>query len=419
MVPEHEANGSLHVYLVSRDVYQQEHSSLNFWKDWIGIFVSNLKLVEVTVLWRFQALELCLISGCCWIFYLCASVILQVTGLSREYSETVKERQIDLVAGQLPTPVKAGDQRRILLGAPQNVRNSKIWQTIWVLGTVVSTASVIGVYMTLGSQEPHVFAAWTVFQFLWLALRSVYYHFAESSDRAYNPTILKKAWKDLNPYLRMRVRRLVQALSLYQMHMHPRRLYCYDEDERAIRDIYNTRPMFPLRIEQGKEGIKDSISVVISAVVGDTLLSSASFAIGRKYAPMDLYDACVVILKVDGVDISVPAARVMSGKPPPRHADDSEAGIELPLPPKGGSNTGKPNISWWYWIPCSKDLWLELHTTDMQILGERHARILSGEQITKHLVSGEFYVSISEVGHVWDTVTHSRLAFEALQTLLP
>ena len=78
----------------------------------------------------------------------------------------------------------------------------------------------------------------------------------------------------------------MHALSLYQMYMYPRCLYCYDEDERAIRDIYNTYLIFPLPKVRGKEGSSDSINVFISAIVGDILLSSASFIIGRKYTPI-------------------------------------------------------------------------------------------------------------------------------------
>ena len=406
--------------LLVHDEYQQKRSLQNFWKDWIGILASALKLVEVTILWRHQALELCLISGCSWAFYFCAAVALQAMGLSRKYSEKVKEREIDLMAGQLPNPVKAGSQRKILLAAPQNVRHSKLWQIAWALGSVVSITSVVGAYMTLGSQDPRVFVEWTGFQCLWLALRSVFYHFAEGTDQIFNPIILKKGWKDLNPYLRVRVRRLVHALSLYQMHMHPRCMYCYHQDERAIRDNYDTHLTFPLPILQGRESSSDWINVFISAVVGDTLLSSASFIIGRKYEPLDLYDACVVILKVDGADIAIPAARVMSGTPPPRNPNEAEAGFELWLPLKGVSHIGKTDsTSWWYWIPCSDGSWLELHTTNKEILGERRAKILSGEQVTKHLASGELYVSIDNVAQVWETVTHARAAFGALQTLIP
>ena len=419
LVPEQEANESLHVHLHVHDVYQQNRSSRNFWKDWTGIIASALKLVEVTIFWRHQALKLCLISGCCWAFYLFAAIALQAMGLSRKYSEKVKEREIDLMAGQLPTPVKAGGQRKILLGAPLNVRHSKLWQIAWALGSVVSTASVIGVYMTLGSQDSRVFVEWTGFQFLWLVLRSVFYHFAEGTDQVCNSIILKKDWKALNPYLRVRVRRLVHALSLYQMHMHPRRMYCYHQDERAIRDNYNAHLNFPLTIVQGREGSSDSTKIFVSAVVGDTLLSSASFIIGRKYEPVDLYDACVVILTVDGADIAIPAARVLSDLPPPRNPNDSEAGFELPLPLKGASHIEKTDLRWWYWIPCSNGSWLELHTTNLEILGERRAKFLSEEQVTRHLASGELHVSIDNVAQVWETVTHARSAFGALQTLIP
>ena len=127
MVPEQQAHESLHVHLLAHDIYQQARSLRNTWKESTGILASALKLVEITVLWRHQALKLCLISGCCWAFYLCAAIALKAMGLSREYSEKVKEREVDLVTGQLPTPLKAGGQRKILLGAPQNVRNSKLW----------------------------------------------------------------------------------------------------------------------------------------------------------------------------------------------------------------------------------------------------------------------------------------------------
>ena len=55
----------------------------------------------------------------------------------------------------------------------------------------------------------------------------------------------------------------------------------------------------------------------------------------------------------------------------------------------------------------------------MKILGEQRANVLSAEQVTKHLASGELYVSICNIEQVWETVMHARVAFEALQTLIP
>ena len=71
---------------------------------------------------------LCLIGGCCWAFFLCVSILLQLLGLSREFSEKVNEREMDIIAGQLPTPIRTGGQQKILLGGPQNVHHSMYWK---------------------------------------------------------------------------------------------------------------------------------------------------------------------------------------------------------------------------------------------------------------------------------------------------
>ena len=81
---------------------------------------------------------------------------------------------------------------------------------------------------------------------------------------------------------------------------------------------------------------------------------------------------------------------------------------------------GKPYLTWYYWIPCSEsgDLWLAMRTDgELKIKGKRKAKVMTGEQVTRHLVSGELYVSISEVKQVWETVQRSREGFEAFKAL--
>ncbi|KAL8919029.1 MAG: hypothetical protein Q9208_006995 [Pyrenodesmia sp. 3 TL-2023] len=415
LIPDEESQNTFHILVP--DVYYHEIASRIFWKDWAAILASTVKLVEVFMLWKHKALILCFIGGCSWIYFFCASIALQAAGVSRELSGRARERQLDVLAGPLPTPVKAGGQFKMLLGAPYNVRHSKLWRTAWIFGSLVSTASVITAYMALSSQNPIIFAEWVGFQSLWLALRSAFYHMAESADRVFqHPILLRKEWAGLSEPLRARVRGLVQTLSLYQMHVHPRGFYCYGEDDRTIRDVYTTKLLFPLSTQHRVDGA--STSIYISGVLGDTLLSSASFVKGRKFAPLDKYDTCVVIIRTHEGDIAVPAARVMTGTPPARNPDNVETGFELLLPPKGGANRGKSDCSWWYWIPCEKNLWLEVHTTDLCIRGERQARVISGTTLTKHLMSGELYVSISELAHVEEIVSNSRLGFEAVQSLL-
>ncbi|KAL8829985.1 MAG: hypothetical protein Q9170_005942 [Blastenia crenularia] len=402
LIPSEETKELIEVYLLLPDLYRQEKATRIRRKDYCEAFM------------------LCIVSFCCWAYFLCASIILDAAGLSREISRRASERELDLLAGHLPTPLKAGGQCKLVLGAPHNVRHSKLWKIAWGFGSLVSTASVIAAYMALSSQGPKVFAVWAGFQCLWLMLRSAFFHFAENTDRIFqHPILVKKEWTGLSRPLKARVRGIVQTLSLYQMHVHPRDLYSYEEDDRTIRDKYTLRlTLPPASLPTHREGDSVIITLSISAVIGDTLLSSATFITGRKFASLDQYDTCVVIIKTNEGDIAIPAARIVTGKPPSRNANNVEAGFELDLPPKGTANRGKFDLTWWYWIPCEGDVWLELHTTNMQILGERRAKILTGAAVTKHLASGELHVSISEVSHVMETVQNSRLGFEALQSLL-
>lgn len=404
-------------YILVPDVHRGDSAKRINWKDWVAILASTLKLIEVFALWKRHALKLCIISGGSWAYFVCASAIIQAAGLSREISRRASERELDLLAGPLPTPVKAGGQCKILLGAPHNVRRSRLWRVAWALGSIVSVASIITAYMTLSSQDSQTFAIWAGFQAFWLVLRSAFYHFAENTDRVFqHPILLKKRWAGLSTAYKARARGLVEALSLYQMHVHPRGFYSYDEDDRLLRDIYSPLSAFPLSADHRGNGT--STTIFIAAVLGDTLLASASFIIGRSFAPLDFYDTCVVIIRTKEGEIAIPAARVVSGTPPPRDVNDIETGLELPRPPRASGNRGKWDLTWWYWIPCDDGTWLEMHTTDLGILGERRASIVTGAAITKHLISGELHVSISEVGHVEEILANSRLGFEAVQSLL-
>ena len=65
----------------------------------MAILFSVIKLLELAILWKIEATVLSLISGCCWALFLFVSVLLQLLGLSREFSEKVSEREMDIVAG--------------------------------------------------------------------------------------------------------------------------------------------------------------------------------------------------------------------------------------------------------------------------------------------------------------------------------
>lgn len=56
-----------------------------------------------------------------------------------------------------------------------------------------------------------------------------------------------------------------------------------------------------------------------------------------------------------------------------------------------------------------------MHTSDMKILGKRTADILSDDQVTRKLKSGDLFVGLSEVAHVKEVVRCSVAASGVLR----
>ena len=225
--------------------------------------------------------------------------------------------------------------------------------------------------------------------------------------------MLRKYWKELSIELRSRVRNLVCALSKYQMHVHPRGLYCYEEDLQSIDKAYDTRTHYPITADQARS---ETLEIEVVEIIGDTALSSACWLFGSKLTGMELYDSCVLILSVNGNKIAVPSARVLTDKAALPKVD-AETAIGPVFPLRGNFNTGR-DILWFCWIPCGDDRWLQASTTDMKFLGGRMATVDSDAQVTQKLAGGELLVSISEVNHVKEIVQYSKTAFDILQKLL-
>ena len=121
LLPE---SSSFLAHVVAPDPYATQRTRENAWRDWIGILASFAKLTEIAILYLHKAPMLCMISGCCWLYFLLVAVTLQYFQVSREYPETWDRPEVDIIAGQLPTPIRDGTSHKILLGAAQNVRNS-------------------------------------------------------------------------------------------------------------------------------------------------------------------------------------------------------------------------------------------------------------------------------------------------------
>jgi hypothetical protein len=413
---------AIQAHLLARDPHAKERRTRNAWRDVIAILVSMSKLVEVAILWNSNAFFLSLINGISWLCFFSVATTLQLCGLSREYSESANVYEVDLVAGQLPTPMKIGGPRKILLGAPENVRDHMLWKVVWAFGGLVSMATVIATYTTLGHQQARAFAMWAGFQFFWLALRSVFYHFAEGTDSVFlYPISLGNDWNAVPLQFKIRIRRLALALSTYQIHVHPRGVYSYEEDSQPLRRVENVQKEFTLTLEEISHG---TVELSVTAIIGDTILSSVCWILGSKLTGLQLYDSCIIILDIKGTPVAIPCARVLTDKPP--SFSDIEIGAEVQFPPRGveprhpprgGGNRGT-GISWWYWIPCGENRWLQAHTTDMKFLGKRSADILSDDQVTKKLTSGDLFIGMSEVAHVKEVVRYSVAACHVLQEFL-
>ena len=384
--------------------------------DSLGLVSSAVKLIEIAVFWVWGALPLALVSIIPWAWFFLGAIVLHSLNISRELLDDAALKT-DLLAGQLPTPIRAGGDRRILMGAPTNHRHRWIWTAVWAIGAALSVTSVVGCYLSLGQQTSDTVYLFLGLQVLWLVLRSIFFHFSEGSDKVFNhPSLTTHTWDQLPYSYKSRVRELVFALSSYEIHVHPRGAYSYVDQTRKLDSLPKTildvpQACLPKVEADGKYKLK------IEAVVSDTILSSAAWVFGSKLNSIDYYDSCIVILKLDGVDTAIPSARVITDTRP-----DAESNVEEPwdvkYPPRGGSNSGTAAVHWNYWIPLQEMQWFHFRTDNFAVVGEICGTVMTNEQVTKQLTSGELFNSLTKVEDINEIVNHSRIGCRILTTML-
>lgn len=400
------------------------------WRDTIGLASSLLKLVEVVIIWSRGAVSLAIATGICWAWFFIGAAVLQFLHISREFSET-QGSHVDLLTGQLPTPIKPGGERKILIAAPANHRHRWTWRTIWIIGSLLCTASVIGCYFLLSKQPKEIVYLFIAFQILWLGLRSIFFHFAEGVDKVFNhPSLTVHPWNRLTDVYRSRVMELVFALSIYQMHVHPRGAKSYEDDVQNLDLLQNIQPAISL--DAAHEGSK--VPVTIQGVIGDTMLSSAAWTFSSPLTGIDLYDSCIVTLTInnDQNQVSIPSARVITdlqpqsptpSQPQPKDPENPFSSSSTTLnkfPPRGGSNSGGPTVHWNYWIPCAASgTWLHIRTKGLVARGHHaEATIVTDSQVTAKLASGELFNSLTSVEEIKEIVRYSGLGCEILEKMI-
>ena len=330
------------------------------------------------------------------------------------------EPEIDIITGSLPTCSTAGGERKVLLGIPKSPRLHMIWRVIWGLGAVVGIATVVASYLALGhSTSSEVFFVWTGFQVLWLGLRSTLFYLLSNREGKYHVGLEGKPWAKVNTQERARLRRLVFALSRYQIHQHPRLPLSYVGDVDTLDTLDNVQSEYPLSSDD-----KDVI-ISVHGVIPDTILASLSWVFGSKKGGFDFYDTSIIILNTPDGPSSIPAARALSTQPV-QETLDSEQGADLAHLPRGGllpqgnqaSFDSDINMKWCYWVPCSEGRWLYFSTERTKNKGLRNAVVLSDLQVTDMLNDGKVFISLKHVDEVKEIVENSRLACGHLVELL-
>lgn len=213
------------------------------------------------------------------------------------------------------------------------------------------------------------------------------------------------------------------ALAHYQTFIHPRGLYCYKQDfidSSSVRTIfslvgYQLHSTFPMAI--GSATDSGTMRVSVLAVIGDHILASAAWIYGSPLNGMDLYDSCVVFLKTQTTIIALPAARVLSQNTASNINHDVERSFTPRFRPRSTPNTGQ-DLTWWYWIPCGNNKWLQFRSEELKISGERSADIMTDVQITKKFQVGDLNISLSKAEDLQNICTLSMKASQALVQLL-
>ncbi|KAL0566052.1 hypothetical protein V5O48_015960 [Marasmius crinis-equi] len=470
---------------------------------------SLLKSVEMYTLFVQGGIILGLLSGVPFIFAFTSALSLEAHDIISSRRPVEVDGRLDIVAASpLPTTKESGGPRKIVLGASPRQRTGPWWKFFWATTGIIQTITVVLSYLTLGQKRSEVVFVWAGFQLFWLVARILIFNLTENTHPMANRPLKSNKLESLPLSMKLRVASLVLGVGRYQSYVHPRRIDAYMDDSFSTRQIArllspeNMGELYPLQAQLSLKTLGSSpsltslssssslsissekilstptarsIKVNILAVIGDTALSSAAWMLGNaKYAPMDLYDSCIVVFEVPSAlttlnsigsagptprIIAVPAARAFSTR---SHwldvvAAGREEGMEPVFVARGaGSQVTADEKTWIYWVPCEGGEWLQLTTSPSRIslapetlpksfssiqsmssqntrpgfrlgsasakvqsiLGHQVAEIMDDKELSRFLGAGKLNISIKHASEVRGVVEISRRANEALLAFL-
>ena len=393
-----------------------------------------IKWGEVYYQWANGARSLAVASAVPFLFFFVVALILECQQIFYRTRPT-NIGSFDLIAGALPTFKKMGGEKKIVIGLPTNPRISIQWRLLWSIGACLYSTSLIVTYFVLRGQPRSFVRTWIAFQIFWFCCQSAVFKVCPRGDvrkHHVDHAMVARQWEGLEPGIKERVFSLTLAVAKYQIHVHPRDARAYRDDlfsPRQVRSLlaapnklHLSYPL-PSESDMGKAFVRPE--VIIVAVIGDTALSSAGWVSGSKTSAKELYDACIVVFSLPSQSpdsgsrtVAVPAVRVLSGVLKDRSKHDNVNGAPLFVPRGAGSTYEGLERTWWYWIPCDGDRWLQIRSEGLTVLGKRSGEVLDNQQLTALLSAGKLNISMAHAEEVKAAAELTRTAAESLLYLL-
>ena len=398
---------------------RQRKRSVN---DWISLFATFVKLLEFCALWFLGARLLACVTCITWAYFLISAVVLQLLSVSSELEGSNRLTTcLDLLEGNLPSFQVPGGERKVLLGVPLNVRRHMAWRIAWLLGAIVSTATMVPLYQIIGSYKTRIFYVWVAFQAIWLLARSIYFHFADEMIHFHSTIAPISEDEAQNPEIKLRLLALIGAVSQQMIPAHPRGSYCYSLD---CNDPCNIMSFFRHAewrvstdvLDYTSRKVGDEVEIDVEAVVGDTMLSSVSWITDLQLSSKDLYDTSLVVIKLNGQTFIIPSARALSTPPKPRGGENAEEGPRPGFYPKGGTNDGT-SVAWIFWVPAGVDRWLFL-SPGLDFVGRLTGVVLDDAEVSRRLAIGSFYISLRDTQEIKEIIFSSAMVGEALCSVI-
>ncbi|KAF8465006.1 hypothetical protein BDZ91DRAFT_795137 [Kalaharituber pfeilii] len=403
-------------------VYHRDDGEIHTLRDSIAIVASMSKVIEILVLYNAGAEKLWWLTALAWMPCFMTAITLQLAGMSRYNSEM---GVIDMIAGDLPSALHPGGQGKILLGMPGNICHTLIWKAHWGIQTASCLACVIAVFSNLASQPTQIVYIWALFQSIWLIMRVLICNSGWlASSGPEHAMAIGRPWSGSSMGSRRRTLELVFTLAQYQVTIHPRGHFVYQEDILSVAEVvriwtgidwaiseflplnsYAAASYSPIDQHHISGQQPKGIEIEIVGVVGDIVLRSASWMKG---------------LNLSNVEMVLAGAYTPGG--------ESIGGL---FRARGSTKDHLP-VTWRYWIPVTIEktehkmpsvrdnyhYWVELDA-GLRVVGQQHeGKLRDWDDLQKYLQAGILNISLSNVQEVVDSTNIAREATKGFREWL-